>query len=287
MFNNKLILGTANIAKGYGIMNKKGVSSKVIKNLIKFSRKNKIYGLDTAYSYRGVEKNIGKVNLANLKICTKTPKIIKKKEILIEKYFYKAVKSSSIRINVKSFYVVFIHKSEDLFGPKGEEIYKAMLNLKKGGITKKIGVSVYSPEDLKKILKKYFFDVVQIPINVFDRRFLKKNYLYELKKKNIEIHARSIFLQGMLLLDQNLLPSYFRRWQKLFNKWQEWNKQHNVKKVHTCLNFIKNVNYIDKIVIGVSNIDGFQEIINYRKIEKLFPKKIFSADKKLLDPRLW
>ena len=91
----------------------------------------------------------------------------------------------------------------------------------------------------------------------------------------------------MLLLDQNLLPSYFRRWQKLFNKWQEWNKQHNVKKVHTCLNFIKNVNYIDKIVIGVSNIDGFQEIINYRKIEKLFPKKIFSADKKLLDPRLW
>ena len=81
--------------------------------------------------------------------------------------------------------------------------------LKKKKIIRKIGVSVYNTNELDKILDKYKIDMVQLPLNLFNRTFLYKNYLKKLKKKNIEIHLRSIFLQGILLQDYKKIPKYF------------------------------------------------------------------------------
>ena len=162
------------------------------------------------------------------------------------------------------------------------------MHLKKINLTKKIGISVYSPEELKKLLKKYSFDVIQIPLNVFDRRFLKHNYLNRLKKKGIEIHVRSIFLQGILLLENKKIPKYFKKWSKLFKDWESWNLENKQNKLSTCINFIKNIKHVDKIILGISNYNQINEIINCcQSNRKKYPKKIFSKSKKLVDPRLW
>ena len=163
-----------------------------------------------------------------------------------------------------------------------------MTQLKKKNLTKKIGVSVYSPEELDKLLKKFNFDIVQIPINIFDRRFLKNNYLIKLKRKGIEIHARSIFLQGLLLLDYTHLPKYFKKWSKLFKEWDEWNIKNNQKKILTCLNFIYKIQHLDKVVLGVSSYKQFNEIISLKLTKNTkYPKKIFNLSKNLVDPRSW
>ena len=129
---------------------------------------------------------------------------------------------------------------------------------------------------------------MQIPINVFDRRFIKKKYLLQLKKKGIEIHARSIFLQGILLSSNKFLPRYFKRWSKLFQKWDEWNISNHQKKILTCFSFIKNIKHLDKIIVGVSNSEQMNEIIKLSSLKKInYPKKIFTNSKKLIDPRLW
>ena len=99
---------------------------------------------------------------------------------------------------------------------------------------------------------------------------------------------RSIFLQGILLLDYKKLPRYFKRWRNIFKSWDNWNKTNNQEKVHTCLNFIKNIKYIDKIIFGVASLKQLKEIIHFNKLNSIKnPPNFLINDKKLLDPRLW
>lgn len=282
----KIIIGTANFVKGYGINNSKGLNLEQINNLNKFTSKNFIKEIDTAFSYKGVEKLIGKSKFKNYKIYTKIPEI--KLSQFHKKFVSRIVNKSLQRLGKRKLYGVFFHGAKNLMSIKGDKFYKDLLIFKKRRIIKKIGVSVYSPTELKSVIKKYKFDMVQIPINIFDRRFLKKNFLKKIKDKSIEIHARSVFMQGILLQNNNNRNNFFKNWKKLFLKWDNWNNNCQSKKVETCLNFFKNLKYIDKLVVGVSSIQEIQEIINVLKNnKKSFPRKIFSYSKKLLEPRLW
>jgi aryl-alcohol dehydrogenase-like predicted oxidoreductase len=282
----KIIIGTANFVKGYGINNSKGLNLEQINNLNKFTSKNFIKEIDTAFSYKGVEKLIGKSKFKNYKIYTKIPEI--KLSQFHKKFVSRIVNKSLQRLGKRKLYGVFFHGAKNLMSIKGDKFYKDLLIFKKRRIIKKIGVSVYSPTELKSVIKKYKFDMVQIPINIFDRRFLKKNFLKKIKDKSIEIHARSVFMQGILLQNNNNRNNFFKNWKKLFLKWDNWNNNCQSKKVETCLNFFKNLKYVDKLVVGVSSIQEMQEIINVLKNnKKSFPRKIFSCSKKLLEPRLW
>ena len=96
-----------------------------------------------------------------------------------------------------------IHNPKDILSNNKKAILKTLNLLKKQNKIKKIGVSVYEVEELKKILKVFKPDIIQIPINILNQNFLKKNFLKKIKKKGIEIHGRSIFLQGALLKYRN------------------------------------------------------------------------------------
>ena len=74
---------------------------------------------------------------------------------------------------------------------------------------RKIGISVYSPNEVRRVMKFFKPDIIQFPINIFDQSFLEKNFLFHLSKKGIELHARSIFLQGLLL--QEKYPSFMHK----------------------------------------------------------------------------
>lgn len=282
----KIILGTANFAKGYGIRKSKGLNLQQINKINETISRNYINEIDTAHSYKGVEIKIGKSNFKNYKIYTKIPEI--KSSKLHNKFVFNIISQSLKRLKKKKLHGVFFHGVKNLLGHEGKKIYRDLYELKKKGIIKKVGVSVYSPIELKSVMNKYKFDMVQIPINIFDRRFLKKNFLKRIKSNGIEIHARSIFMQGILLQKKESRHKYFRKWENLFLKWDYWNNVRKIKKVETCLNFLKNLKYIDKLVLGVSSIKAIKEIINILKNEKkLFPKEIFSNSKQLIEPRLW
>jgi aryl-alcohol dehydrogenase-like predicted oxidoreductase len=286
MFKKKIVLGSANFSSGYGLRKSKGISVKDLNKIYKILIRNNINSIDTAFSYPESEKKISSSKLKKLNISTKISFLNYNKKSSVP--ILNLVKKSLKKFKKNFFYSIYFHNSKDLFGPNGKKFYEDIVQLKKKKLIKKIGVSVYSPEELKKLLKNYYFDIVQIPINVFDRRFLKKNYLQKLKKKGIEIYARSIFLQGILLLNKKSLPKYFKKWSKIFQKWDEWNINNHQKKILTCINFVKKIKYLDKIVIGVSNSEQMKEIIKLTRIKKIkYPKKIFSTSKSLVDPRLW
>ena len=94
---------------------------------------------------------------------------------------------------------------------------------------------------------------MQVPINVFNTDFLKKSFIKFVQKKNIEIHARSIFLQGLLLTDLKNIPKKFVRFKKFFSYFYNFCKDNEISRVNYCLNFIINFSHISKIVIGFKN----------------------------------
>ena len=135
---------------------------------------------------------------------------------------------------------------------------------------------------LKKIVKNFKFDVVQIPYSILDRRF--ENYFKILKKKKILIFVRSIFLQGTLISEQKNYISQspeVKSFKYFINKYK-------INPKHACIQFVLENQLVDKIIVGVDHYKQLREILDYsydKKLKKL--KDLSSSNLKIIDPRFW
>ncbi|MFM6209012.1 aldo/keto reductase, partial [Planktothrix sp.] len=119
------------------------------------------------------------------------------------------------RLQIFQLYGLLLHRPDQLLSSTGEELYQSLNLMKKQGLVKKIGISIYSPTELDALCKQFSFDLIQAPFNVLDRSLEKSGWLDQLKKLGVEIHGRSVFLQGLLLMNPLTRPAYFERWQPL------------------------------------------------------------------------
>ena len=115
------------------------------------------------------------------------------------------------------------------------------------------------------LLENFEFDLIQVPFNVFDIRLMQGGQLNALKNKGIEIHARSIFLQGVLLGFENH-TSYFSTWKEQFSKYQLTVKESGLTLLEYALNFVLNTQEIDKALVGVDNEKQLKEIVQAIKV---------------------
>ena len=258
----KIILGTSNFGAPYGISNpRRKISAQEIKKTLEIAKFNNISFLDTAHNYKNSEKIIGKItNESDFKIITKLPKISHNLS-LIESY----IKKSLIRLKRKKLYAVLVHSIDDLNSPNLENILSELNKLKKKKLIKKIGVSVYKVDNLSKIIRKNKIDIVQFPSSIFDIRFLKKNFLYKLKIKKIEILVRSIFLQGVIFLNITKLKKLFKKDSKKIIEFKEEFNNDRDKMINYCINFIRSYKDIDGIVVGVKESKNLMQIISNNK----------------------
>jgi len=281
----KLAVGTVKFGTNYGLINKKKIYLNEIKKISKFinSKINNINLIDTAFSYGKSHKIIGSTKLNKLKIVTKI-RFLSKNKI---NYFNKNIDNLLKDLRVNKIYGLLFHDVKDAIN---KSYLKLLLDLKKKKIIKKIGVSIYSPNDLKIILKLWKPDIVQVPFNIFDQRLVKSGYLDLLKKLKIEIHVRSCFLQGLLVnYDRNKKKfKKFQKWNDLLESWSGWCRNNNISKIEACLQFIKNYKKIDYLVVGFDNLKQLKEIIYILgKKEIKITNKFYSSDLKLIDPRKW
>ena len=273
----KLILGTAQFGYPYGVNNikKKRINIRNINKVFEFYTKNNLNQIDTAESY-GV--NFDNLRKFNLKIDTKFV-LNKKKQNenelldLINKYKIKKKKS----INT-----IYIHDPENLFLKSGRKKFNILKNLKKKKFFNKIGISIYDLYLLKKIIKNFKIDVVQVPYSILDRRF--ENYFKVLKKKNILIHVRSIFLQGALISNyKNRITRSpeVKNFKKLVNKYK-------INSKYACIHFVLKNRLVNKIIIGVDSHKQLKEILGYTYNVKFnYLEDISSLNTKIIDPRNW
>lgn len=281
-----LSIGTAQFGFNYGICNNSGIvkQSEVYK-IINYCKSNKIFALDTAQGYEKSHKVLGKTSIRNFKITSKLSPINKKKVKDLETYVTSQVDKILKDLKVKKIYSLLVHDTSQLEGEFGKNLYKILNNLKNKKFIK-LGVSVYSREELEKIMSKFKIDIVNLPISVANQSFVEGNYLSKIKKKKIEIHARSIFLQGLLLCKNNRLPIRFRK-NKFFYEWKKWLETHNYNALDVCLAYLKDLKQINKIIVGVDDLKQLKGIIKSFKKNKKFKIMKFTQLSILRKPSKW
>jgi len=279
---NRIVLGTAQFQNGYGITKKEIINPHKVLNI---AHKLKIKFLDTSPLYGKGENKIGKINF-KFNIISKIPRI-KNHKIDAQKWVIKNTKKTLKDLKQKKIYAMLLHHPDDLKGEQGDNLLKGLKNLKKKKLVKKIGISIYSFEDIDWILKKFKFDIIQLPFNLLDQRLIKNKWLKKLKSHNIEIHCRSVFLQG-LLLKKYQLPKKLNKINKKISEFHNWAKINKIKPINAALNFVLQHKKIDKVILGVDNCDQLLEIINNLDTNTLqIPKKFSINEEKLINPSLW
>ena len=171
--------------------------------------------MNTAINYKNVDNLLGRSNIKNLKIYSKIPKLPNRCRD-IKKWMNSLVSKSKKKLKIERFEGFYFHNPSDLLSGQGAKLYETLRQLKKKGIVNKIGISIYEFSMFEKINEHFKIDMIQIPLNILDRRINFKKILKTAKKEKIEIHVRSIFLQGLLLKEKNEIPTYFNKWNKIF-----------------------------------------------------------------------
>ena len=283
--SKKIILGTAQFGTNYGIANKSGkIKYNEIFKILNYLKKNKINSLDTASSYIKSEKEIGKYFKKTKKKFEITTKFTFKNKEKIQSQFKKSLDSLGYAPNT-----VLAHSYQDYLNPN---FHKEINIIKKKYLIKNIGVSLYNVAELNKILNYKKPDLIQIPLNILDKRFLNKKIIKTLKRKNIKIQIRSVFLQGLFFKKKKFI---FKNFKNIKKKYERLLQIANSEKMHLgylSLNWAFNLKEIDYIILGVDSFAHLKKNLNI--IKKKLSKKTYSQIDKInvnnniiIKPYLW
>lgn len=284
---SRVFLGTAQFGLDYGVTNKLGkLSKRNISRILDESKDLGVIGLDTSPNYGDSEILLGDLGIKNFQICTKLPSISSTNHNLkrtIKNHLETSLKN--LKIDFIDYYL--LHDEKNLYQENSDEIFEELLQHKKNGLLKKIGVSIYSYSQLMDYPQKEKLDLVQGPYNLADSRFYSSGLCDFLEEKNIEFHARSIFLQGILLADHETLPYYFKRYKKFFSEFKDLEKKLRCNKLELCLNYVLNSKKISASIIGIDSYEHLHEIFEAVNTKIDLFELNCKPDEGLINPQRW
>ena len=223
----------------FGFNNKSSYDD--IHNLLEFAKSNGISSVCISANNKVVEQILGQCRIDDFDIITKTINIdysLSRNDNFnnFRDEFYKTQK----RLGYIELYGLLLN-AEDLLSSQGLSLWDLITDFKDNEYVYKVGVAVNNTKDLINIIDTVDIDIVNIPLNLFDQRFI--GLLPDLKRRGIEIHTNSTFLQGLLLLNEYQIPEYFREIKSMITKIPD-------PKMAYALSFPKQLDEIDKIIIG-------------------------------------
>jgi spore coat polysaccharide biosynthesis protein SpsF (cytidylyltransferase family)/aryl-alcohol dehydrogenase-like predicted oxidoreductase len=285
---SRVALGTAQFGLDYGVSNITGrVALKDAAAMLDYARRARIDTLDTAIAYGAAETRLGELGVRDFHIVTKLLPLADGRTV--EPGHVEAQVSASLkRLGVDRLYGLLVHRPQDLAGAGGAELGRQILALKSAGVVVKVGVSIYSPSDLEAIEKVLPVDLVQAPMNVFDRRLESSGALDRLHQRNIEVHARSVFLQGLLIMPPKKIPEKFAPWRKDLERWHEWHNSAGLTAVEACVSHVAGYPRVSRFVVGCENVGQLEEIVRaFDKPPRPAPTIYTDRDERLIHPTMW
>lgn len=284
----KIALGTVQFGLPYGIANSQGqVSCDEAAAILDYAQSSGMDTLDTAIAYGNSEQRLGEVGSQGWQVVSKLPAIPEGCGD-VSKWVEDSVQTSLRRLNHTKLYGLLLHRPQNLLEEDGERLYKAMHQLKQEGLVRKIGVSIYEPSELDTLCRRYQLDLVQAPFNFMDRRLIHSGWMTRLEQQGTELHVRSIFLQGLLLMSSSERPKKFERWSSLWAKYDAWLKGAGLSPLQACLRYVLSFSEVSKVVVGVDSLNQLKEILLASEGPMpAIPEDIQSDDADLLNPARW
>lgn len=284
--SSKLLLGGASFGNQYGVSNQVRITESEVQPILSKAFSRGFIGIDTAPNYGNSENTLGTFDLSSKEVFTK---------ISIEALTsgvsagIASVRGSLNRLKIPSLAGLTFHSSEAfLSNPKtSKQLVEELLELE---LISTWGVSVYEPGELPKVLEVDTPNYIQAPVNILDRRFLDVGISELLMTAGISLQARSIFLQGLLLMPADQQPAYFTEWYALFESCRRVAHEQEVSMLSLALNFVNEHRSVDKLVVGVNSLDHVREISRSLSSPRVQfePDQIPAvSDLRLIDPRRW
>lgn len=263
---SRIGLGTVQFGLDYGISNNRGkVSHSAVSGILSTAWEAGIRTVDTASLYGESEAVLG-VTMAPsqpFRVVTKTPVITGSQVTNEDIESFRAALIESLRLlGLPSVYGLLLHHGNNLLLSGGQSLIRLLKDLKSEGMVARIGVSVYSCDEIDAILQTFVPDIVQIPFNVADRRLAQSGHLRKLKDLGVEIHARSLFLQGVLLQDPETLPDFFAPVKPDLMQFGDAARTHGLTRIEACLASAFAQPELDSLLLGVTHISELQQIIS-------------------------
>ena len=289
MSSSVLCLGTAQFGMSYGVANGSGqVPRTDVSRILSYALAQGIAYLDTAIGYGDSEAILGEIGIGQFDVVTKLPSM-PADVVDIKRWVADQVSGCLDRLKQKSLYGLLLHRSHDLQGAAGSALADELSALKRRGFVEKIGVSIYNPPELESVIKVLDLDLVQAPLNLVDRRLVASGWLDRLKKMGVEVHTRSAFLQGLLLMSRERVPEKFERWTGLWGSWADSLQETGVSPLSACLAYPLSLRQVDRVVVGVDSLTQLEQLVHAAKqplIESHFDFMTMD-DEQLIDPSRW
>lgn len=294
----KLVLGTVQLGLDYGINNKKGKPSlEEAYSILDTAYENNIEILDTASAYGDSEEIISRYmedRNRRFKIATKLKPL--KAQQIIDGVIEREINSSLDRLNISEIDYYYLHHFKDVI--ENPNMLNLLDEFKHKGLIKNIGISIYDTEELDYIINNLngLIDIVQIPFNIFDLRWINNNLLNKAKKIGLKIFARSVYLQGLIFCDKEKADKIHPKLYEHIRKLQEYCEINKISLDEIAMKFVKHQDEIDYIIIGcdkkehiVSGVKNFNSEKREleEKIYKFAIDNFMNMDKVIVDPRLW
>lgn len=287
----KLALGTVQWGMRYGIAGRGQPQPAEIGAILDTARAAGVSVLDTAHAYGTAERVIGSLPAAAaFAIVTKTLPL---RQPVIDDAGRGAVadalEESLTRLQRQSVYAVLVHDAGDLLARGADRLWKALEAFRAAGKARRIGVSVYNPEQCRAVAAAFPVEVIQLPLNIYDQRFLQTGVLADLKARGVEVHTRSAFLQGLLMMRPGELPAHFDAIRGRHAAFHDRCVANGVTPLAAALQFCLQQPLIDRVVVGCETKQQFEEIGSAARSEA--PAMVYSdlavTDPNIVEPSRW
>tara|TARA_Y100001934_G_scaffold272842_1_gene361877 strand:+ start:40340 stop:41251 length:912 start_codon:yes stop_codon:yes gene_type:complete len=288
----RLGLGAAQFGLDYGVTNLAGrPGNDEVAAIIDEARREGVTLIDTAAGYGDSERTLGSLiqDEDQFGIVTKIPDWKGTPPSAAGEAINDAFERSLAHLHRRNVDALLVHNADDLLSECGEEIWSTMVRLRDSGRARRIGVSVYTSEQIDQVLAEMRPDVVQLPLSVLDQRLDRSGHLHKLRAAGTEVHARSVFLQGVLLAPAQTLPERLSRLRGAVARFQEAARKADATPVEAALAYIQST-AIDVAIVGVTSVAEFSAVNAAMKAcvaTELNWRAFAAEDAASLDPRNW
>ena len=283
----RLALGTVQFGIDYGTFNPAGrLSEADVARCLDLAASAGIDTLDTARAYGSSEAVLGRLGAARrFRIVTKVARLGDAGPDAV----LRSVEASLAALGTDRVHALLMHDAADLAGPGGDRVWEVLDRLRAEGAIGKAGVSVYAPEDALALAARYPIGIVQAPCSVFDQRMRTSGAFAALKQRDVEIHVRSIFLQGFALAEPDSLPPALAPWRGLLERFREGAAEAGIRPLEFALAAVLAEPAIDRLVVGVDGSAQLEEILAAAAthVPAIDPDRYVSDDPALINPSNW
>ncbi|MDH6423819.1 aldo/keto reductase [Aurantimicrobium minutum] len=285
---SQLILGTVQFGLDYGITNSSGeIPDQVVQQMLVFAQEHDIRVFDTAADYGNSQYRLGQLApIGNSNRYVTKFSLPADGSLPTQENVY----SDSMKLlRVQKLHGVLFHKLEDLTDPRLEKTLEILRAGRDAEILSRIGVSIYNRADLELALDVFpDLDLLQLPANVLDMDLLESDEVHMLKSRGVEIHVRSVFLQGLLLTSPSQLSEFFEPLKPALIELQNVAAETGKSLLELVLAKIRHHRYVDAVLVGATTLGELTEITSaWESASEYEDFELPAVPREILDPRVW